>query len=367
MSEPANPEGLRGRPPLDRRSVSERARRRARARRRRLRRLATSLGVLLGCLAAGAYLVGRLVDGGPSAARGRHSAATPQRRGGRAHRLALLPTPSPLTSFYAVRRPGEGKWSPVGRVVGGHPAVYETTLRLPNNPGVLAGVAWMDTRLLHARLYSGSLSPGGLSWHYTAPVSSAASRTLVAAFNGGYLLKDSNGGYLSEGQTVAPLRPGAASLVIYANGAATVGEWGRDVTLTPAVVAVRQNLTLLVDHGRTVTGLNPSDTSVWGPALNQVANTWRSGLGVTADNALVYVAGPMNIVDLAGLLVRAGAVRAMTLDMNPLWTVFASYRPSSPLGYASPTNGTDLLANMAQTPARFFTPAYTRDFITMSG
>jgi hypothetical protein len=97
-----------------------------------------------------------------------------------------------------------------------------------------------------------------------------------------------------------------------------------------------------------------------------VADTWRSGLGVTADGALVYVAGPMTIVDLAKTLVRAGAIRAMTLDMNPNWPVFATYAPGSPDGVAAPANGTDLLASMFQSPARFFEAAYSRDFITMS-
>jgi len=224
----------------------------------------------------------------------------------------------------------------------------------------------MDTKLLRAKLYSGSLSPGGLFWKYTAPISPSASRTLVAAFNGGYLVKDSNGGYLSEGHLVALLRVGGASLVIYRNGSATVGEWGRDVGMTPNVVAVRQNLTLLVDKGRPVRGLNPADTSTWGSALGGVVNTPRSGLGVTANGALIYVDGPMNIVDLAQILVRAGAIRAMTLDMNPYWPVFATYTPRNANGLASPTNGKDLLATMVQPPGRFFEAAENRDFVTMS-
>ncbi len=41
------------------------------------------------------------------------------------------------------------------------------------------------------------------------------------------------------------------------------------------------------------------------------------GLGVTADGALVYVGGSgLSIVDLANLLARAGAVRAMEMDIN---------------------------------------------------
>jgi hypothetical protein len=180
------------------------------------------------------------------------------------------------------------------------------------------------------------------------------------------LFKDSKGGYLSEGHTVAPLRVGGASLVIYRDGFATVGQWGRDVSMTPNVEAVRQNLTLLVDNGRPVSGLNPADIKTWGVALNGVVNTPRSGLGVTANGALVYVSGPMNVVDLAQLLVRAGAVRAMTLDMNPFWPVFATFSPSTTNGLASPANGKDLLSTMYQPPGRFYEVGYNRDFVTMS-
>ena len=47
-----------------------------------------------------------------------------------------------------------------------------------------AGIAWMDTRPLTARLYSGSKSPGGGPYRYTAPIQPAQADTLVAAFNG---------------------------------------------------------------------------------------------------------------------------------------------------------------------------------------
>jgi len=244
--------------------------------------------------------------------------------------------------------------------------VSETTLRLPDNPTVVAGLAWMDTNLLSARLYSGSLSPGGLFWKYTAPVSPAAAMSLVAAFNGGFKPADSKGGYLSEGHLVAPLRKGAASLVIYRDGQATVGAWGIDVSMTSAVVAVRQNLTLLVDHAQPVAGLNPGDTETWGSSLHAIPNTWRSGLGVTKDGALVYVAGPMTIVDLADMLVRAGSVRAMVLDMNPDWPLYATFAPSTPGGAADASNGTNLLPGMIETPSRVFSSAYNRDFVTMS-
>jgi hypothetical protein len=230
----------------------------------------------------------------------------------------------------------------------------------------------MDTNLLAARLYSGSMSPGGGPYKYTAPVSPAAARSLVAAFNGGFQMKDAHGGYYTEGRTVRPLRVGAASLVIYASGAATVGTWGSDLFMSPSGAAVRQNLFPLVIDGKPSKLASTRTWRVWGgtcpcgAGLHGTEGQWRSGLGVTATGALVYVAGPqLNPLQLAELLVRAGAVRGMQLDINPTWPVFASFKPASPEGLAGPANGTRLTGTY-RGPATFFDPGYARDFVTMS-
>jgi hypothetical protein len=79
------------------------------------------------------------------------------------------------------------------------------------------------------------------------------------------------------------------------------------------------------------------------------------------------VGGPgLNITDLANLLVRAGAVRAMELDINTDWVNFSTYQPSTASGSASPANGTEMLPNMTGTPGRYFESWWARDFITMS-
>lgn len=280
-------------------------------------------------------------------------------------RLVPLPTPAPLTPFDPGASAVQGRWHAAGRWVDGQPAVYETTLVVPGT-GESSAFAWMDPRLLRAQLYSGSASPGGFGWKLTAPISAGAARRLVAAFNGGFKFPDSEGGYYAEGKLVYPFRRGGASLVIYRNGDATVGAWGRDVKMSNQVIAVRQNLTLLVDGGHAVAGLEPYDTSVWGSTLGGIPNVWRSGIGVTSDGALVYVYGPdLEITQLAALLVRARTVRAMTLDMNPYWTVFVTYKPP-PGGPAAPANGSNLLPGTTQGPATFFEPWWDRDFFTMS-
>jgi Phosphodiester glycosidase len=273
-----------------------------------------------------------------------------------------------MTSPAGRRLPGEGAWQPAGRRVGGYPAVYETWVR-PDavHTSLVVGVAWMDTRLLRATLYSGSTIPGGGPYQHTAPISPAASTSLVAAFNAGFLMDNANGGYFTDGKAIVPLRKGAASFVIYRNGSADIAAWGHGVALTPDVVSVRQNLDLLVDHGRPVPGLDPQDTTRWGYTLGNAVYVWRSGVGITARGALVYVGGPgLNITTLAGILARAGAVRAMELDINTDWVNFAAYAPPGPQARATAANGADLLPGMFGAPNRYFQSWWPRDFFTLS-
>jgi hypothetical protein len=250
--------------------------------------------------------------------------------------------------------------------------VYETRL-LPPGGSADAGVAWMDTRLLSGRLYSGSKIPGGGPYQFTAPVQPAQAGTLVAAFNGGFLMKDAGGGYYTEGRVIVPLVNGAASLVINADGTVTVGAWGTDVNMTPSVVAVRQNLVPLVAGGQPTPQAASPNWQVWGATCGPTSCSgagieaqWRSAVGVTANGALVYAAGPaLTPLALAQLLVVAGVVRGMQLDINPSWPVFAAYNPP-PGGLAGPSNGASLQPSSVQGPSTFFEPAWARDFVTMS-
>jgi hypothetical protein len=196
----------------------------------------------------------------------------------------------------------------------------------------------------------------------------------VAAFNGGFMMSAAGGGYFTEGRVIDPLVDGAASLVIYSDGSVTVGAWGSNVAMAPDVVSVRQNLVLLVDAGSPTPQAASPAWQAWGATCGVtncvgpgVEQQWRSGVGVTADGALVYVTGPsLDPLQLAQLLVRAGVVRGMELDINPDWTVLVTYDPPTPGGLAAPSNGTKLVAATVQGPWTFFEGWWARDFITMS-
>jgi hypothetical protein len=185
---------------------------------------------------------------------------------------------------------------------------------------------------------------------------------LVATFNSGFQLKAARGGFYADGHAAPPLREGAASFVVFQDGSATVGEWGRDVQPNPTVVAVRQNLELLVDGGRPSPKISTNVQPTWGFTLNNQIVNWRSAVGVDGAGQVVYVGGPgLDPAALAGALIAVGAIRAMELDINPAWVSFNTYTPA---GGSGDLVGTKLLAGMNRSPRSYLSP-YTRDFFAV--
>ncbi len=178
-------------------------------------------------------------------------------------------------------------------------------------------------------------------------------------------MQDAQGGYYTQGHMIIPLRRGAASVVIFKDGTMTLGTWGTPgFTMSNKIASVRQNLRLLVNNGRPVGDL--SNPALWGATLGGTFNVWRSGLGVTKDGAIIYVGGPaMSITDLANVLVRAGAVRGMQLDINTDWVQYSVFNGAlnAPVTGA---NGVSLLNSMNGPPSRYFASWWNRDFFTMS-
>ena len=283
-------------------------------------------------------------------------------------RTGHLPAPTTVLTPAKTPQPGEGVWHPVGRKTeSGIPAIYEAFIR-PDavRTSYVVGLAWMDPTLLEARLYSGSFLPGGGPYQHSAPILPKTTGNLAAAFNAGFRMQDANGGYYTDSKTVIPLRKGAAAVVIFKDGTMTVGQWGRDIKMSSSVREVRQNLDLIVDDSRPVAGLESANTKRWGATLGGKFDVWRSGIGVTENGALVYAGGPaLTISALADVLMRAGAVRAMELDINTDWVQYSIF--TAPLGATiNGGHGKSLVPSMVGPPSRYFTTWWNRDFFTVS-
>jgi Phosphodiester glycosidase len=281
--------------------------------------------------------------------------------------LAALAPPGPVPLVVHPALPGEGQWQPVGPTIAGQRALYEAQFRADTvYTGEITSAVWIDPRLVKVALIPGLSEPGG-TWPHPPYVTAAEAATVLAAFNGGFRFQDAKGGFYLDGRTAVPLRAGAASLVIYQNGTVNVGVWDADVTMAPDVVAVLQNLVPLVYAGQVAASATYNDSRVWGSTLGASVVVARSGVGVTATGALIYVAGPaLTAKTLAEALQRAGAVRAMTLDINPEWVTFNFYSHPNP---AQPTQITPakLYPQMQRPADRYLGPTLeSRDFFTIS-
>ncbi|WP_084713048.1 phosphodiester glycosidase family protein [Streptacidiphilus rugosus] len=271
-----------------------------------------------------------------------------------------VPLRVPMPTSITPRLPGEGVWR---ALVTSHglPLVQGTYVRPDaEHSSYEAAIAWISAS--HARffLHPGFREPGGsFSVPPTIPVGQR--NGLIATWNGGFRITDgtSKGGFYLDGRTDSTLRVGAASEVFYRDGSIRVGTWGRDVTMTPQVVGVRQCLQLMVDGG-----LLASDIDVpyaYGWAYQGKKYVERSGVGVTANGDIVMVVGQaLSARTLAELMQHAGAVRAMPLDMNGAWPSFMSYDASVNPANPKPAN----LLDFGEAADRYYTQA-TRDFVAV--
>ena len=278
-----------------------------------------------------------------------------------------LPAPSPVPLVVAPALPGEGQWQPIGPLIDGQPAMYEAQFRADTvYTGEITTAVWMDPLRLHIAMIPGLREPGG-TWSHPPYITPAELPSVIAAFNGGFRFQDAHGGFYLDGRMAVPLVNGAASFVIYKDGKVNIGAWGTEVTMTPNVVSVLQNLVPIVDGGHTAPSATYTDSRIWGATLGGNVVVARSGVGVTADGALVYVAGPaLTARTLAESLQRVGAVRAMTLDINPEWVtfnIFSHPNPSNP----SYVVGNKLYPQMQRPADRYLGPTLeSRDFFEVS-
>jgi hypothetical protein len=268
--------------------------------------------------------------------------------------MALIPEPND----------GEGVWDALPTDHVSEPVGFTTHLRPDlSHPDVLVSIARFDQNRLATHLFAGTREPTLDPARGHGQVPAPIRPNLVATFNSGYKVADSAGGYLIDHREVRPLRDAAASVVIDDTGRVSVGQWGRDAHPDPHIVAVRQNLRLIVDAGKPVAGLESNAGDRWGAAGSQRQYTWRSAIGTDPAGNLFYVAGDQLTLDtLARVLAATGATRGMELDIHPNMVHLFVYRHVG--GSAEPTPR-KLLPTMRGPANRYLYPD-NRDFFAIT-
>ena len=267
-------------------------------------------------------------------------------------------TPPVIAPVFANRLPGEAVWKGTGPTIGGRPPVMVTTFRTETDyPRIVAYVAWFDHTRTSMAWYPGRYEPPSAPVRGPMSIPQDQRWRLLATFNGGFIYADGNNGSSIGGREYEPLKQGLATLVAFRNGRVDVRAWRGGPVAGAQVAFARQSLPLIVDHGRLNPALN--DSSQWGYTLGNAVRVWRTGAGIDRHGNLIYAAADyQTVTTLARILQRAGAVRAMQLDINPEWPTLITYRHQ---------NGLDpvrVVPNYQQPPTRYLVPD-DRDFFAV--
>jgi hypothetical protein len=266
--------------------------------------------------------------------------------------------PPRIQPVFAHALPREGVWQGTGPVVRGRSPVLVTEFRTEvDYPRIVAYVAWFDHTRTSLAFYPGRYEPPAAPVRGPMSIPFDQRWRLLATFNGGFIYRDGSNGSSIGGLEYEPLKDGLATMIAYRDGRVDVKTWNGGPVAGRDVAFARQSLPLIVDHGRLNPALNES--SQWGYTLGNAVRVWRTGAGIDRRGNLIYAAADdQTVITLAKILQRAGAVRAMQLDINPEWPTLITYSHRGGLGPVK------VVPNDQQPETRYLVPD-DRDFFAV--
>lgn len=195
----------------------------------------------------------------------------------------------------------------------------------PQRPYAEAEIIELDPALLQIKMVPGTIEPQPTTGLIgTGVIPREDWPALVAAFNGGFAAMHGKFGMMVDRKVYLPPRDGIATLAVYEDGSLRMGTWGTDLKPTADLISYRQNCPPLIENGRITA--ETGKLTLWGLSVANEVYLYRSGLGITADGRLLYVAGkPLSAYTLARALQQAGAVYAMQLDVDEFHVAFITY------------------------------------------
>ncbi len=223
---------------------------------------------------------------------------------------------------------GEGQWTPYLWDIDGNVVAYRTYLQPdPQRPYALVAVVAFNvqaTRLNFVLGYDEPKSTVYANRPARIPASDMLPGRILAAFNGGFKAQHGHFGVMLDGVTLIPPRDGFGTVGIYADGKVIVGAWGKDINLSPQLVAYRQNGLLIIQDGKVNPLTAVTDPQVWGYTTYGNTATGRSALGISQDGKVLYYAAGFDLTlpALAQAVQDAGAWQAIQLDINNYYAHF---------------------------------------------
>lgn len=244
--------------------------------------------------------------------------------------------PTPFTPVISPALPGEGQWIALDHdpfitdAASGGPAAFVTSFVRPDRerPDVRVYVTLWDPRQIALHMEAGTVEPisaNGERGPGMIPRTPEVMRHVVAAFNGGFQAQHGEYGMVANGIEYLPPKPYAATVVELRDGSNGFGAWPNSGDVPDDVIALRQNLTALVQNGK----FNPWGRGWWGgtpPGWPDQVHSTRSAICLTQGGFEGYFySTSISAEDLARGMIAAGCSFGIHLDMNPGHAGFEFY------------------------------------------
>ena len=121
----------------------------------------------------------------------------------------------------------------------------------------LTSVAYINLNYAKIEQHPGLLDPGNkINWGTLPKISQANNSGYIAAFNSGFRLKDSMGGYYQNNHLLGKMTPNSASFIIYKDGRVAIKKWQASDVITNDISSIRQNIAPLILNGKVNIDIN---------------------------------------------------------------------------------------------------------------
>jgi hypothetical protein len=243
--------------------------------------------------------------------------------------------PTPMKPLLAAL-PGEGRWIPLDKdpfitpMAAGSAPPFVTSFIRPDRqrPDVRVYITLWDPRQIALHMEAGTVEPISATGEHGSgmiPRTPEVLNHVVAAFNGGFQAQHGEYGMRADGVEYLPAKPYSATVVELSDGSNGFGAWPASPAVPADVVALRQNLTALVQNDR----FNPWGRTWWGgapPGWPDQIHTARSALCLTHEGyAGYFYSTSISAEDLAQGMLAARCSFGIHLDMNPGHAGFEFY------------------------------------------
>jgi hypothetical protein len=254
--------------------------------------------------------------------------------------------PAPIKPVFSSPLPGEGQWIGLEKDAfitrtssGTAPALVTSFIRPdPRRPDARVYMTLWDPRQIALHMEAGTVEPISATGEHgpgMIPRTPEVMNHVVAAFNGGFQAQHGEYGMLANGIEYLPPKPYAATVAELRDGSNVFGSWPAEGAVPDDFVALRQNLTALVQDGK----FNPWGRNWWGgtpPGWPDQIHSARSAVCLTEEGFMGYFySASIAADDLALGMIAARCSFGIHLDMNPGHAGFEFY-DVAPEGHLAP-------------------------------